>query len=307
MTKKEKDIIEQLIWLRISQLLVNERYKNGDFLIPIHLALGHESLAIAVNESMGKNDCLFLTHRNIHYNLARVRTLRKVIDEYYLKDSGLANGRLGSMNLSNPVKNIAYSSSILGNNLPVATGYALGKKASNLNEVVFVVTGDGAIEEGSFWESLEFSKSNALKIIFIIENNQWSLATRIEERRSKIKLESLADSLGIGYCQLSGNDPFEYIKIIRENRVKTIKNKTPMILEVNLTTLGYWHKKTMENPKGKLINYHAGPAPTIELDDYPVICNSNEDPLHSIKKYINEEDLIKISKNMLEKLVSELK
>ena len=146
-----------------------------------------------------------------------------------------------------------------------------------------------------------------LKIIFIIENNQWSLATRIEERRSKIKLESLADSLGIGYCQLNGNDPFEYIKIIRENRVKTIKNKTPMILEVNLTTLGYWHKKTMENPKGKLINYHAGPAPTIELDDYPVICNSNEDPLHSIKKYINEEDLIKISKNMLEKLVAELK
>jgi TPP-dependent pyruvate/acetoin dehydrogenase alpha subunit len=307
MTKKEKDIIEQLIWLRIAQLLVNERYKSGDFLIPIHLALGHESLAIAVKSSMEKDDCLFLTHRNIHYNLARVSTLRKVIDEYYLKDSGLANGNLGSMNLSNPAKNIAYSSSILGNNLPVATGYALGKKASNMNEVVFVVTGDGAIEEGSFWESLVFSKSNALKIIFIIENNQWSLATRIEERRSKIKLESLADSLGIGYCQLNGNDPFEYIKIIRENRVKTIKNKTPMILEVQLTTLGYWHKKTTEYPKGKLINYHAGPAPTIELEDYPIICNSNEDPLHLIKKYMNEKDLINISKNMLEKLVAELK
>ena len=157
MTKKEKGIIEQLIWLRISQILVNERYKNGDFSIPIHLALGHESLAIAVNGSIKKKDCLFLTHSNIHYNLARVSTLRKVIDEYYLIDSGLANGRLGSMNLSNPVNNIAYSSSILGNNLPVATGYALGKKASNMNEVVFVVTGDGANEEGSFWESLEFS------------------------------------------------------------------------------------------------------------------------------------------------------
>ena len=50
------------------------------------------------------------------------------MDEYYLKDTGIASGHLGSMNLSNPQKNIVYSSSILGNNLPVATGFSLGNK-----------------------------------------------------------------------------------------------------------------------------------------------------------------------------------
>ena len=57
------------------------------------------------------------------------------------------------------------------------------------DKVVFVVTGDGAIEEGSLWESLVFMKSNNLNVIIIIENNQWSLGTKIEERRCKIDLD----------------------------------------------------------------------------------------------------------------------
>ena len=156
-------IIEQIIRLRLSQLIVNDQYKKGEFKIPIHLALGYESLAVAVDNSMANTDSLFLTHRNIHYNLARIGTLREEMDEYRLKKTGIARGHLGSMNLSNPNKNIVYSSSILGNNLPVATGYALGNKVNNKNGVAFVVTGDGAIEEGSFYESLIFMRSNNLK------------------------------------------------------------------------------------------------------------------------------------------------
>ncbi|SVD03910.1 uncharacterized protein METZ01_LOCUS356764, partial [marine metagenome] len=212
--EEQKQIIEKIIRLRLAQILVNDRYKNGDFKIPIHLALGHESLAVAVDASMMDNDHLLLTHRNIHYNLARIDTLKDEIDEYYLKVEGVASGHLGSMNLSNPDRNIVYSSSILGNNLPVSTGFALGNTLNNNSGVTFVVTGDGAIEEGAFYESLIFMKSNNLSTIIINENNNYSLGTKIDERRCKIDLSKIASSIDVEHIQLSGNDPFKYIETI---------------------------------------------------------------------------------------------
>ena len=305
--KTKLQIIQAIIRLRLSQLLVNERYKNGDFKIPIHLALGYESIAVAVDRSMRKNDCLISTHRNIHYNLARLTTLKAEMDEYYLKPTGLASGHLGSMNLSNPEKNVVYSSSILGNNFSVAAGYALGNKMKTNNGVVFIATGDGAIEEGSFYESLVFMKSNNLKNVLIVENNQWSLGTQIAERRCNIDLERLASSVGIEYLSMSGNDPFKYIDQIRAYRRKVVKTSSPVLLEVKLTALGYWFMETSENPEGKFINYHAGVAPTVEIEEYPLIASSNEDPLFVVKEFLSDKELVDISKTILEGLKAELR
>jgi len=299
-------IIENVLWLRLAQILVNEKYKKGDFKIPIHLALGHESIAVAVNQSMVSKDSLILSHRNIHYNLARMGTIKEELDEYYLNDNGLAGGHLGSMNLSNPKKNIPYTSSILGNNISVATGYALGNKMKNNNAIVILITGDGAIEEGSLWESLLFMRSNDISVMIIVENNQWSLGTKIEERRCKINLDHLSNSLNIDYKALNGNDPFHYIKTLSEFRNKSIKNKCPVIIEVHLSTLGYWYMETQEYPTGKFINYHAGPAPEVELEEYPIIEPNIKDPLHVLEGYLSKEELIKISSEQLKILKSEL-
>ena len=304
--EEEINVIKKIIWMRLAQLIINSRYKKGDFDVPIHLALGHESIAVAVDFSMNENDSLFLTHRNIHYNLARVGTLKEELDEYYLRDTGLANGRLGSMNLSNPSKNIVYSSSILGNNLAVGSGFALGNKVKNPNGVVFISTGDGAIEEGVFYESLLFLRSNNLPSIIIVENNEWSLGTKINERRAPIDLRKLANSLEIEYLFLQYNDPFEYLKKITQLRSFAELNKTPVLIEVELTTFGYWYLKNEVYPDGKFINYHAGPAPEIEVEGYPIIKSSNEDPLNVLKNYASLKNLTNIANNLHEKLLDEI-
>ena len=305
--KTKVRIIEQIIKLRIAQILINERYKNGDFKIPIHLAMGHETLAVAVSEAMQNEDSLVLTHRNIHYNLARMGTLKEELDEYYLKETGLAQGRLGSMNLSNPTEGVIYSSSILGNNLPVAAGFALGNKSLGRNSnVVFVATGDGAIEEGAFYESLLFMKSNHLNIVIIVENNQWSLGTKIDERRCAIDLNSMASSFDMEYFSLTGNDPFSYSDLMAELRQKVSISNTPFLVEVNLTTLGHWYMETKDFPNGKFINYHAGPAPKVNLADYPLISQNNDDPLFVLKEYLCDDDLSDISARLLAELEEEL-
>ena len=298
MKQKKIDIIKKIIWLRLAQILVNQRYKNGDFMVPIHLAMGHETIAVAVDASMYEQDSLFLTHRNIHYNLAKMGTLKEELNEYYLRDNGMANGRLGSMNLSNPDKNIYYSSSILGNNLPVGCGFALANKIKNKNGVVFIITGDGAVEEGSFYESLLFLKSNNLPTVVIVENNEWSLATRIKERRANVDFSKLVSSLDIEYLLLNGNDPFEYQEKIDFVRTNALDNNSPILVEVKLTTLGYWFMESKDYPNGKFINYHGGPAPQVDEKEYPQLVSTIEDPLFLLNKYLSLDELSNIANEL---------
>ncbi|MDX1429062.1 MAG: thiamine pyrophosphate-dependent enzyme, partial [Rhodothermales bacterium] len=215
-------IAREILRIRLSQLIVNERYKRGDFRVPIHLAMGHEAIAVAVSEAMEDGDELVLPHRNLHYNLARGASVRQVVDEFLLRPEGLAGGGLGSMNLVNQRAGIVYTSSILGNNLSVATGVAFARKVEGGIGVTIVVLGDGAIEEGSFYETLLMMASFHLPVLVVVEDNEWSLATRTEERRGAIALSSLVEGVGGQHTKLSGNDPYEYSVRLPEIRRQTL-------------------------------------------------------------------------------------
>ena len=295
-----------IIRLRQSQLLVNERLKSGDFVIPIHLAIGHEAIAVAVSETMVNEDKLFLTHRNIHYNLARSKSLRSELDEYYLRDSGVCSGAMGSMNLAITEEGVAYTSSILGNNMPVAVGYSLGNKNRGSKSVVFVVTGDGAIEEGTFYESLVFARTNELSTVFLVENNEWSLGTRIEERRSDINLEHMAKAVDAHYLSLKGNHVSHYLSELQSVRKRSLETKMPIIVEVELTTLGYWFLDQSGGDDGKFINYHAGPAPTTMIQDLPWLVESDADPVYVLRSILDDADLLKLWSDQHEVLQEEL-
>jgi TPP-dependent pyruvate/acetoin dehydrogenase alpha subunit len=307
MTKEFKlEVLQRFLRVRMAQLIINEMYKKGAFKVPIHLALGHEAIAVALSTAMGPHDQLILNHRNIHYNLSKVESLKSEIDEYLLKKEGLAGGELGSMNLINEAHGIVYSSSILGNNLAVAAGFAMAKSIKNEDGVVMVVTGDGAIEEGTFYESLVFEKSNQLPVVIVVENNQWSLGTKIEERRCPIDIGKLTGALGIPFEQLTSNDTYEYFEKLTELKARAQELKTPVCIEVPLTTLGWWRQKTAEFPEGKFINYHAGPSPAVNEQEDPYLTRTNEDPLYVMEKYFGEEMIRSLASDTLAAFKKEL-
>lgn len=291
MKDDKKRIAEEIIRLRISQMIVNEEYKAKRLKVSVHLALGHEAIAVAVSESMENGDNLLPTHRNIAYNLARVGRLRPILDEYFLKPTGLNAGRSGSMNLLNPEKGIVYTSSILANQFSVAVGIAMAGKVAEKKNVTIAMAGDGSIEEGSFHESMLMAASLNLPVIFLVENNEWSMSTRIDERRCHIDLSRLSESMGIRYAHLVGNDPYFYIDTLKELRKFSIENNMPVCVEVRVFTLGDWRLKTSEHPEGEFINYHAGPAPEVSLNEWPVIRQNDEDPVFALTKHINRSVL----------------
>jgi len=304
--KQDINIAKEILRLRFSQMIVNEKYKAGLFKIPIHLAMGHEAIAVAVSVMMEKNDKLVCSHRNIHYNLARAGSLKPILDEYFLKKEGLAGAKLGSMNLANEGAGIIYTSSILGNNLPVATGLALGEKVRDSRGLVIVQTGDGAMEEGSFYESLLFLSSNALSAIVIVENNGWSMHTKIDERRSPIDLSKFAASLGAEYEKLSGNDVYDYIKRLKEIRERLLENKKSLVLEVDLTTLGGWHVEDAVSKEKRFIHPHAGPLSKTEMAESPAIERTANDPVFVLEKYMSADELKTISREILDNIKKEI-
>lgn len=303
--KYDIEIAKNILRVRLSQMIINERLKKGDFRIPIHLALGHEAIAVAVDRIMESGDKLVLSHRNIHYNLARTKVLKPEIDEYLLQKEGLAGGQLGSMNLANEAMNIVYSSSILGNNLAVAAGLALGEKVKSSNRLVVVVTGDGALEEGSFYETLLFLKSNSLNCLVLVENNNWSLATQIGERRCPIDISKMAESMCIGYKMLDGNDTYQYVNELKDIKRQVLETNAPAVAEVRITTLGGYNVKT-EGTHSRFVNYHAGSAPEIELKKGSLIEESDRDPVFVLIELFGDKIIERSSSEIIGELEKEM-
>ena len=265
-----EQLAERVVQLRYWQHLLNEELKQQPFQIPVHLAFGHEAIAVAIASTMTRDDQLVLTHRNIAYNLARAGELNCIREEFLGSPVGLAAGRLGSMNLANPEEGIAYASSILGNNLSIACGLALGKSVLDALGNVVALTGDGAIEEGSFYEALVFAKTHGLRLTIVIENNDQSMASTIAERRVPIAVSRLCSAVDIPYSRLSGNDVFQYTEHFARLRDGVVAQPGPRCVEVLLTAL----------------YQHAGPTPgwptdpkRIELANGLRILDGDADPL----------------------------
>lgn len=303
-------IINEILKIRLSQVLINEEYKAGGFKIPIHLSFGHEAIATAVSNILKSNDKLLLSHRNIAYNLALGGNLKAIMDEFHLVEGGLAKAKLGSMNLMNNDANIIYSSSILANNFSVSTGVSMADKLKKRPTVTFVLGGDGSMEEGSFYESLVMMKSLGLSIVVIIENNGWSLGTHITERRASIDLKKLTESVGVEYIKLENNNTNNYIKILRKARQKSLEENQPICIEVFLKTLGDRREQpSAQYPDGKYINYHAGPSSTVNVAEEfcgALLCNNSDDPVYLVLQEIGSENLKLLIAKIFEQLKEEL-
>lgn len=262
-----KELAKRVLEVRLWQHLINEELKRGRFRIPVHAAFGHEALAVALDAILAPGDQLALTHRNMAYQFARARAFEPVYQEYLLSPDGAGRGALGSMNLTQPERGIVYTSSILGNNLPVSCGLAFAHKLRGADAAVFALTGDGAMEEGAFYESLLFARSHRLPLAVLIENNDHSLASKIAERRSPIDAGRLAAALDIPYQPLSGNDVTLYSQTFARVRAEAMAG--PVVVEAKV--------RTFCNHAGATPGWATDPR-SISLSDGLIVEHSSDDP-----------------------------
>ena len=286
--------IKSVLQVRHSQHLLNEMLKQKRFAIPIHLAFGHEAIAVGLDFMMGSSDSLCLSHRNAAYNIARLKHFDQITSYYDLSSIHLNGIQMGSMNLAAFNTGICYSSSILGNNLAVATGIAMNRKLMCRPGISIVVTGDGAIEEGVLWESLIFARSHHLPLLVVLENNNYSMSSTIPERRSQIDFSKICEGVDINYDRIDGSVLSHVISGFSLHW-SSISAGRPTLLEFDVSTF----------------NQHCGPTPgwptdplNISLDNGLTMGDDPTDPLNQIKKVIGDKLFEEISNQVAEEIHS---
>lgn len=204
---------------------------------PVHLAIGQEAVSVGICDVLNDDDVIGPTYRSHAAYLAKGGDLNAMMAEMYGKDSGCARGKGGSMHLVGMEKNILGASAVVGTSVPVTAGYALALKRENAatgsNRVAAVFFGDGATEEGAFYETLNFAALMQLPLLFVCENNFYAIHTGIEKRWGNSNLLERIGGFGVPCESITSGDVFE-IRAAAQSAVEAIRSGGgPHLLDVH--------------------------------------------------------------------------
>jgi pyruvate dehydrogenase E1 component alpha subunit len=180
----------------------------GDIVGSVHLEIGQEAIPVGtVSELDFSRDAVFATYRGHGWAIACGSQLQALFAELLGRRTGLNGGRGSSAYLSDPDHGFYGENSIVGGGAPTAVGAALAARYDGSGRVAIAVIGDGALNQGSVHEAINFAAVLSAPIVFIVENNGYSELTPI---RDMVRIERLADraaAYGLPAEQVDGNDP----------------------------------------------------------------------------------------------------
>lgn len=206
-------------------------YPSDKIKSPVHLSIGQESVAVGVCDPLRANDVVSGTYRSHATYIAKDGDLNALFAELYGKDTGCARGKGGSMHLIDMSHNILGASAVVGSTLPIALGYALALEREGAGRVVAAFFGDGAVEEGVFYETLNFAALHRLPILFVCENNGYAIHTPISKRWATTRLAERVETFGIPVSHSAGSDVSEIWKMASSAYLKIRNGSGPHFLE----------------------------------------------------------------------------
>ncbi len=193
--------------IRYFEEKIIEYYPEQEMRTPVHLFIGQEAIAAGVCRSLNRTDYIFSTHRNHGHCLAKGMSYYKLLAEFHGKKTGCAGGKGGSMHPVDISRGILGTTAIVGGNIPLAVGAGWSSQLKKNNIVSVAFFGDGATEEGSFHESLNFAALKKIPVIFICENNLYATASHISHRQPQhTSITDKAAAYGVPAQQIDGND-----------------------------------------------------------------------------------------------------
>jgi TPP-dependent pyruvate/acetoin dehydrogenase alpha subunit len=222
-----------MLRIRMVEEKIAELYSEQEMRCPVHLSIGQEAVAVGICEHLDQKDIVMSAHRAHAHYLAKGGDLKSMIAELYGKATGCAMGKGGSMHLVDLNSGFFAAVPIVGSTIPIAVGVAWAFKLKKNSNIVTVFLGDGATEEGVFFESLDFASLKNVPILFVCENNFYSVYSQLNVRQApNRKIADLAKSHGIKTYTGDGNNVNQVSEIAKE-AIKFIKeNNAPAFIEL---------------------------------------------------------------------------
>lgn len=200
------DLYRRMLLIRKFEEKVSQLYAEGEIPGFVHLYIGEEAIAVGVCSNLNKDDFITSTHRGHGHLIAKGGNPRLMMAELFGKKTGYCKGKGGSMHIADLDLGILGANGIVGGGIPIAVGAAYSAYLRGTSQVAIAFFGDGASNKGVFHESLNMSSAWSLPVIFICENNQFGVSTRISRITNVEDLSKRAVGYGIPGIRVNGND-----------------------------------------------------------------------------------------------------
>ena len=200
----------ELLRIRLVELEISKQYKKQKMRCPIHLSIGQEAIAVGICNNLLKKDKVVTAHRSHAHYLAKGGDLNAMLSELHGKKTGCSKGKGGSMHLIDLNVGVEAAVPIVGSTIPIGVGISWGLKLNNKKNICVIFFGDGATEEGVFLESLDFAVLHNLPVLFVCEDNNYSVYSQKKKRQSpKRNILKIAEGAGMKSKKIDGNNVFE--------------------------------------------------------------------------------------------------
>ena len=221
----------EMFRIRKTQLRIEALYHLDEMKTPIHLCIGQEAIAVGVCANLNSGDYISSSHRSHGHYLAKGGDLKGLIAELYCRETGCSKGRGGSMHIVDTSVGHMGSSSIVGGGIPIGTGLALAAHMKEQDCVSIIFFGDGAADEGVLYESINFAILKKLPVIYIFENNQFSVCSRVSARQSGDIIFHATPPERMHTKTVDGNAVLEVYEATREAVSRARNRQGPSFIE----------------------------------------------------------------------------
>jgi TPP-dependent pyruvate/acetoin dehydrogenase alpha subunit len=228
-----RDLFDAMLRIRLVEERIAELYPEQEIRCPTHLCVGQEAPPVGVSAHLSVSDMVFSAHRSHGHYLAKGGDLKAMLAELYGRVTGCALGKGGSQHLVDLEAGFMGSAPILASTIAVGVGAAWGARMRGERRVVVIYFGDAAVEEGAFHEAVNFAAVQRLPVLFVCENNLYSVHTPLAPRQPAGRsIADLARGHGIPAEAGDGNDVEAVWRLAGAAIDRARKGEGPSLLEL---------------------------------------------------------------------------
>lgn len=229
---KLEELYRQMLFIRRFEDKCNVAYRQGKVGGYMHVYIGMEATAVGWNEALKPGwDYVITAYRDHAQPLIMGSDPVKVMAEIMGRSGGYSHGKGGSMHIYDIERGFYGGWGIVGGHIPLGAGLAFAAKYRNEDRVTICYLGDGASNAGVVFETLNMAALWDLPIVFVIENNEFAMGTRLEYHASDTQLYKRGLPFGIKSERLDNMDVLQ----VREDAMRIVDyvrtNKKPYLVE----------------------------------------------------------------------------
>lgn len=200
------EIYKKMLLIRRFEEKCGQLYGMGEIGGFCHLYIGQEAVIAGVSAAKTTQDSTITSYRDHGHIIASDIDPKYVMAELTGRATGCSKGKGGSMHMFNKIGKFYGGHGIVGAQVPLGTGIAFAEKYNKTNNVCLTFMGDGAVNQGQVYEAFNMAAMWKLPVIYIIENNQYSMGTSVERSTAMTELYRKGESFGIQGVKVDGMD-----------------------------------------------------------------------------------------------------